>query len=51
MNVLEHWLGSRRLRVAAAAVVAAGALGVALAPLLGPSVSDSVGSSELPSRR
>ena len=42
MNVLEHWLGSRRLRVAATAVVAAGALGVALAPLFGPSVSDSL---------
>ena len=35
-------MGSRRLRVAAAAVVAVGALSVALAPLLGPSVSDSL---------
>lgn len=40
--MLERWMGSRRLRVAAAAVVAAGALSVALAPLLGPSVSDSL---------
>ncbi len=35
-------MGSRRLRVAAASLVAAGALSVALAPLLGPSVSDSL---------
>ena len=40
--MLERWVGSRRLRVAASAVVALGALGVALAPLLGPSVSDSL---------
>ena len=40
--MLAHRLGSRRLRVAAAVVAAAGALGVALAPLFGPSVSESL---------
>ncbi len=38
--MLERWMGSRGLRVAAAALVAAGALSVALAPLLGPVVSE-----------
>ena len=40
--MLNRWMGSRRLRVAAAAVVVAGALSVALAPLLGASVSESL---------
>ena len=40
--MLYRWMGSRRLRVAAAVVVGAGALGLALAPLLGEAVSDSL---------
>ncbi len=40
--MLERWMGSRRLRVAAAALAVAGALGVALSPLLGAAVSDSL---------
>ena len=40
--MLERWMGSRPLRVAAGAVAAAGALSVVLAPLLGPAVSESL---------
>ena len=37
--MLAPWMGSRRLRVAAAALVVAGALSVAISPLLGEAVS------------
>ena len=40
--MLDRWMGSRRLRVAAAVVIGAGALGVGLAPLLGEAVSESL---------
>ena len=40
--MLEGWIGSKGLRVAAAVVVGAGALGIALAPLLGATVSESL---------
>ena len=44
--MLHRWMGSRRLRMAAAVVVGAGALSVALAPLLGAAVSETLWSIE-----